>query len=326
MGRQKKAEHGWSFDERLEPTPGVSMPSIEDYATFELPSAYDLDYWRKNPWMYRDKVDLNQEDFDTIIKHALEIVDLETYSCNKDAALASALELAIWSLENGKYQSKIHPNVFQEMFAQMQETEPKKISDNGQNVFKKLKTAERLLRLSEGLNRVDSLEEETMNMKQAAGYVKRLDKIADQIKSIRPDLSQRIWVVADWLEGDKDEAKYMKRFDFTGPYERDKDEKYMDRYDDMPKEPARHSEVARRVEGPIKDLNTTPKTKNPHIDKGVEDYHWASTLKSASAYLDKLADWVEEQGDEEVALRIDQISDGVDEEIKDLEKTETVET
>lgn len=326
MGKQKKAEHGWSFDERLQSTPGVSVPTIEDYASFELPSAYDMDYWRRNPWSYKDKVDLGQEDFDAIVKYALEIVDLETYSYNKDAALASALELAIWSLENGKYQSKIHPNVFQEMYVQMQASKPKTASNKKTNALTQLKSAEELLRLSEGLSRVDSLEEEKMNRKQAAEFAKRLDKIADHVKETRPDLAKRIWRVADWLEGDKDEARYMKRYDFTGPYERDKDEKFMDTYGDVPKQPASHSEVRRRVEGPVKDLNTDSKFKNPHVDKAVEDYHWASALKQASAYLDKLAEWVEEQGDKDLAYKIDEISDNVDAEIEELEKSTTLET
>ena len=154
-----------------------------------------------------------------------------------------------------------------------------------------------------------------MDKKQAAEFAKNLDKIADQVKKARPDLAKRIWIVADWLEGDSDEARYMKRYDTTAPYERDADEKFMDTYGDMPKQPASHSEVSRRTEGPVKDLNTTPKVKNPHEDKAVADYHWASSLKQASTYLDKLADWVQEKGDEDLAFKIDQIADGVDDEL-----------
>lgn len=320
MGKEKKAEHGWSFDERLEPTSGVSVPSIEDYDKFELPSAYDLNYWRQNPWMYKDKIDLGQEDFDAVVKYALEIVDTELFSYNKAAALASALEMAIWSLENGKYQSKIHPNVFQEMYAQMQEKGPKTASEKSKNDLKKLKTAAELLSLSQKLSRIDSLEEGNMDKKQAAEWAKRLDKVADEVKKARPDLAKRIWIVADWLEGDSDEARYMKRYDTTAPYERDADEKFMDTYGDMPKQPASHSEVSRRVEGPIKDLNTTPKVRNPHEDKAVADYHWASSLKQASTYLDDLASWIEEKGDKDLAFKIDQISDGVDAELEALEQ------
>ena len=57
---KRKAEDGWSFDERLKRSPGVDLPSPDDYKSFDLPSAYDLDYWRRNPWSYVDKKDLKQ--------------------------------------------------------------------------------------------------------------------------------------------------------------------------------------------------------------------------------------------------------------------------
>jgi len=316
--KTKKAQHGWSFDERLKKTPGVTTPSIKDYSSFNLPSVYDLDYWRKNPWSYTDKADLKQEDFDAIVKEALKLVDPETFSYNKEAALASALELAIWSMDDSKYQSKIHPNVFEAMYEEMKKSKIKKTA--GKCPKREFEKVGELLCLAQRLSHVDSLEEEKMTRKQAGEFAKRLDKVADQIKSTHPDLAKRIWRVADWLEGDKDEARYMKRYDFSGAYERDKDEKFMDTYDDIPRQPARHSEVARRHEGPVKDLNTAPKTKNPHVDKAVEDYHWASALKQASSYLDNLAEWVEKQGDEKVALEIDKISDNIDSELWEVVK------
>jgi len=283
--RKKEAQHGWSFDERMEHTPGVSLPSLDDFKSFNLLSAYDFEYWRSNKWKYVDERDLGQEDFNAIVAQAITLIDPETFSYNKEAALASALEMAIWSMESGKYQSKIHPNVFQEMLVKMQEAKPKKAASSALEL-QKLKRAEKLLALSKELNLVEFSkssseklkEEKGMNRKQATELTQRLDKIADQVQGTRPDLAQRIWRVADWLEGDKDESKYMKRFDYTGTYEQDKDEKYMAEYDDMPNQPARHSEVRRRVEGPVKDLNTKPAVKNPHEKANVVDYQWSSAL------------------------------------------------
>lgn len=158
-----------------------------------------------------------------------------------------------------------------------------------------------------------------MNKGEAKQLAERLDKVADHVLKTRPDLAQRIWKVAEWLEGDSDEASYMKRYDFTGTYQQDSDEKFMSEYDDRPRQPARHSEVRRRVEGPVKDLNTTPKEKNPHVDPAVKDYHWASALKKASDYLDKLAAAVEARDEKKLAFKIDQIADQIDAELKRFE-------
>jgi len=154
-----------------------------------------------------------------------------------------------------------------------------------------------------------------MNRTKLAG---RIDKVADKIKGQRPDLAQRLWKIADWLEGDADEKSYMQHFDYSGTYQQDSDEKFMDEFDDMPREPARHSEVRRRVEGPVKDLNTTSKVKNPHVDQNVADYHWASALKKTALYLDKLASAVEKRGEKKLAYQIDLIADQVDEELKKI--------
>jgi len=120
-----KFNEGDSFDNKLERNPEVDLPSLDDYEEFDFISAYDFDYWRRNPWAYKDKIDLNNEDFDLIVKEALALMDPETFFYNKDAARASALEMAIWSMEGGKYQSKIHPNTFIEMIERMTEIGPK---------------------------------------------------------------------------------------------------------------------------------------------------------------------------------------------------------
>ncbi len=322
----RKAQQGWSFDDKSTHIPGVDLPSLDDFKSFELPSAYDFEYWRSNNWKYVDERDLGQEDFNAIVAHAISIIDPEIFSYNKEAAFASALELAIWSMEQGKYQAKIHPKVFQEMIAKMNDTAPKTIKVDSDKVPQNLKMAAKMLALSDELRSIEAspslvkrLEEENMNRKQAADFAKRVDKVADQVREARPDLAKRLWVIADWLEGDKDETRFMKRYDYTGTYEQDSDEKYMKEYDDMPNEAARHSEVARRTEGPVKDLNTKPEIKNPHESGKVVDYHWATCLKQASSYLDKLAGWVENQGDKDLALKIDQINDNIDAELKTLE-------
>ena len=140
----------------------------------------------------------------------------------------------------------------------------------------------------------------------------RLMRIAGEVHKSRPDLAKRLKVVAEWLEGDTDESRFMKNFDFDGTYEGDADEaRYMKRYDDFKDLPARDSEVQKRVEPPIKDLNTDKKWKNPHEGQGPVDYHWANALKIASERLDNLASQVESH-DEKLAYRIDEIADSVD--------------
>jgi len=151
-----------------------------------------------------------------------------------------------------------------------------------------------------------------MNKATAERMMTRLMRIAGEVHKENPDLAKRIKRVAEWLEGDADESRFMKNFDFDGTYEGDADEsRYMKMYDDVKDLPARDSEVQKRVEPPVKDLNTDKKWKNPHEGQGPVDYHWAKALKVASARLDNLAEQVEPH-DADLALRIDQISDAID--------------
>ena len=157
--REEDEVSSWSYDARFEPTEGVDLPSIDDYEDFELISAYDFEYWRRNPWSYIDKSYLCEIDFNRIVSQALELRDEETYSCNPDAANSSALELAIWSMDDATYQSKIHPNVFKEMIAAMEDPKFKKVSkDLDDKAFNRLRTAEKLLNLAREIKGI-SIEE-----------------------------------------------------------------------------------------------------------------------------------------------------------------------
>jgi hypothetical protein len=151
-----------------------------------------------------------------------------------------------------------------------------------------------------------------MDKVAAEKMLTRLMRIAGEVHKSRPDLAKRLKKVAEWMEGDTDESRFMKNFDFDGVYEGDSDEaRYMKRYDDFKDLPARDSEVQKRVEPPIKDLNTDKKWKNPHEGQGPVDYHWAKALNIASARLDNLAGQVEPH-DKKLAYRIDEIADSID--------------
>lgn len=147
--REEGEVSSWSYDGRFEPTEGVNLPSIDDYEDFDLVSAYDFDYWRRTPWAYIDKRYLCETDFNRIVSKALELRDEETYDCNPDAANSSALELAIWSMDEAAFQSKIHPNVFKEMIIAMEDPKFKKVSrELAEKDLNKLRTAEKLIRLA----------------------------------------------------------------------------------------------------------------------------------------------------------------------------------
>lgn len=150
--REEDEVSSWSYDARFEPTENVDLPSIDDYEDFDLISAYDFEYWRRNPWGYIDKAYLCETDFKRIVSKALDLRDEETYSCNPDAANSSALELAIWSMDDAAYQSKIHPNVFKEMLVAMEDPKFKKVSKELQaRDLNKLYAVEKLLKLAQEL-------------------------------------------------------------------------------------------------------------------------------------------------------------------------------
>lgn len=76
-------------------------------------------------------------------------------------------------------------------------------------------------------------------LKNAKSYTERLDKIAEEIQEISPELALQVDMVSDVIEGrkeattlkfDADEARYMaNRFDYR-VRSREADEPYMDEY------------------------------------------------------------------------------------------------
>jgi len=76
-------------------------------------------------------------------------------------------------------------------------------------------------------------------LKNAKEYSERLDKVADELQSVSPELALQVDMIADVIEGrreattlkfDPDESRYMKnRFNFD-VRSREADEPYMDNF------------------------------------------------------------------------------------------------
>lgn len=95
----------------------LKIPSYEDYGQFGV---WDPKESRQTKWRYKDKRDLTAEDFDEIVKVALELRDPELYEYNKEAGNIAALEIAIWDHERGKYHGRIDPWVWSQLLEKME--------------------------------------------------------------------------------------------------------------------------------------------------------------------------------------------------------------
>lgn len=78
-----------------------------------------------------------------------------------------------------------------------------------------------------------------MSLKNAAQYTERLDKVANELQNVSPELALQVDMISDVVEGrreastlkfDADEASYMKnRFNYN-VRSREADEPYMDNF------------------------------------------------------------------------------------------------
>jgi hypothetical protein len=76
-----------------------------------------------------------------------------------------------------------------------------------------------------------------MSLKNADQYTERLDKVADELQNVSPELALQVDIISDVIDGkreatslkyDADEARYMKnRFNYD-VRSRESDEPYMD--------------------------------------------------------------------------------------------------
>ena len=78
-----------------------------------------------------------------------------------------------------------------------------------------------------------------MALKNAQTYTERLDKVAEEIEKVSPEMALQVDMVADVIEGrreastlkfDPDEAKYMANRFNMNVRQREADEPYMDQY------------------------------------------------------------------------------------------------
>lgn len=168
---------------------------------------------------YTDPSDLTPEDFEVLAKHATHLLDDQLMKYSYEVAKNSALELAIRSFANGKYDGKV----------------------NAANCGK-------ILNIMDGQVDKNLKVGGTMN-RTAKYYTDKIDAVADQIrklvgaKALHPQHGYRLELALDkvadeiektatWLSGDQDEKAYMDAAFKDGPKVQDADEPYMKGFTD----------------------------------------------------------------------------------------------
>ena len=71
---------------------------------------------RPEKWDYKDIRDITKIDLDNILAFALNKLDKELYKIIPSTALNAALQTAIHSFDNGRFQSKIDSNAYNALY------------------------------------------------------------------------------------------------------------------------------------------------------------------------------------------------------------------
>lgn len=162
--------------------------------------------------LYKGPEDLCDGDYASLVAHAKTLINPILVKYGYTVACEDALNLAVRSFQNGNFDGKINANKFAVLLKDM--------IGNNENLNKPFKGDCNML-------------------KNAKEYTERLDKIAEELEKISPELAYHVDSISDVIEGrreastlkfDADEARYMAGRFNSNVRSREADEPYMDKF------------------------------------------------------------------------------------------------
>lgn len=164
---------------------------------------------------YTDPTDLGTEDFDILAKHATHLLDDQLMKYSYEVAKNSALELAIRSFGNGKYDGKVNASNFGRIL---------NIMDTNVKVGGKMNRTAKYY-----TSKIDAVANEVRKLVKTGALTPEngfalemaLDSVSDELEK-----------TAVWLTGDSDEKAYMDNAFKDGPKVMEADEPYMKGFTD----------------------------------------------------------------------------------------------
>ena len=161
---------------------------------------------------YKNPSGVDQDDLLLIAKHASEIIDKDLMAYNKLSGKHSAIEMAVKTLGNGKYDGKIDAVNFNKIVNLMNSKTGGKMEKTAQYYTAKLDAiADEIRKL---------VRASAITPKQGFALEMALDKVSDELESHGAKTAKA-------LESDAEEAYVRDAFKDPATQESDKDEAYM---------------------------------------------------------------------------------------------------